>query len=149
MTVPHDEHEMPPADEPGNGRTAASSSQSRRNAIRDGCRSRTEFPDDMQALIDSRLAELTAEEKPKTAVERTLPGEIARSGVQADSARKTFKARRADSIITLRESEDDIQGWSGGIETGDHAPARVFINRINARPASVAVVQPRTAPGAG
>jgi len=107
MTIPHGEHETPPADEPRNGRTAEGSAQSRRNAIRDGCRSRTEFPEDMQALIDIRLAELTAEEKPKTALERWLLGEMARSGVQVEVSHQKLLANTKRMRQTVDEWWDD------------------------------------------
>jgi hypothetical protein len=103
MTIADDELGTPPPEEPRKGRTAEGSAQSRRNAVRDGCRSRTEFPEDMQALIDIRLAELTAEEKPKTALERTLLGEIARSGVQAEVCHRKLLV----NIKVMRETVDE------------------------------------------
>jgi hypothetical protein len=76
------------ASEAPRGRTAAGSAESCRNAIRDGCRSITEFPIDTQQRIDARYAEHCAELQPKTSLERELILEMARAEIQKDVAHR-------------------------------------------------------------
>jgi hypothetical protein len=57
----------------------------------------------MQALIDIRLAELTAELFPKTALERMVLREMARSGVQTEVSHQRLLA----SIKRMRETVDE------------------------------------------
>jgi hypothetical protein len=88
---------------PNEGGSAASC----RNAIKDGARSRKEFPDDMQEAIDQRIARLTADRRPKTEVERILIIELARSSVQVEvcNRRVLDDARRV--LSELDSSWDD------------------------------------------
>jgi hypothetical protein len=78
---------------PTQGRTPEGSAQSCRNAIRDGCRSITEFPIDMQQRIDVRYAERCAELEPKTSLERELILEMARAEIQKDVAHRLLHDR--------------------------------------------------------
>jgi hypothetical protein len=71
-------------DEPHSGRTAEGSARCRRNAVRDGHRSISEFPPEMQVRIDEHEAELREELKPRTPLERAIVKEIARGKVQND-----------------------------------------------------------------
>jgi hypothetical protein len=82
--VIHETEAAPPIQ----GRSAQGSAQSCRNAIRDGCRSITEFPIDMQQRIDARYAERCAELEPKTSLERELILEMARAEIQKDVAHR-------------------------------------------------------------
>jgi hypothetical protein len=70
--------------ERGSGRTPEGSDASRRNALRDGCRSRVVFPAEMAARIDAREARLTEKLKPDGELESMLVREMARAGEQMD-----------------------------------------------------------------
>jgi hypothetical protein len=94
--------------QPSGKRTREGAAQSCRNAIRDGCRSVSEFPIDMQQRIDARYAELCAEHQPKTSLERTLITEMARAEIQKDVAhRLLFDSERIS--VAVEETWDEDQ----------------------------------------
>jgi hypothetical protein len=77
-TVEETEATMPPP--PGGGRSEGSAS--RRNAIRDGCRSLSQFPEDMQRVINAREDALRDELKPENELEVICVEEIACASIQ-------------------------------------------------------------------
>jgi hypothetical protein len=80
---------------------------SRRNAIRDGCRSVSEFPVEMQKRIDQREPELCAELKPKSILERELIKEMARAAIQEDVAHALlYDAERVERAVDENWDED-------------------------------------------
>jgi hypothetical protein len=70
------------ASERRTGRTPAGSARCCRNAIRDGCRSLTHFPEDMQRLIDAKEDDLHAAFPPRNELEGILLEEIAIASIQ-------------------------------------------------------------------
>jgi hypothetical protein len=92
--------EAPP--ERGSGRTPEGSDASRRNALRDGCRSRVVFPPEMAARIDEREARLTEKLQPDGELESMLVREIARVGVQMDVSHEQM----LDDNIRVSEKTD-------------------------------------------
>jgi hypothetical protein len=99
-------HETDAAERTG-CRTSEGSANSRRNAVRDGCRSISEFPVEMQKRIDAREAELCAEHQPKSRLERTLLKEMARGEIQEDVAeRLLYDEERVQQAVEETWDED-------------------------------------------
>jgi hypothetical protein len=97
------------APQPSRERTLEGFAQSCRNAIRDGCRSISEFPIDMQQRIDARFAELCADWQPKSSLERTLLLEMARAEIQKDVAHRLLHDSER-IYVAVEETWDEDQG---------------------------------------
>jgi hypothetical protein len=116
--------------EPQSGRTPEGTAQCRRNALREGRRSMSEFPPEMQVRIDAHEAELREELKPRTPLERAIVLEIARGKVQNDDCHTALML----DAQRVRASADDGT-WDEN--------RREHINNIGARLSRDA---PRVAP---
>src|SRR6516165_9767843 len=80
----HEYVDAPPPRQGGRGRTPEGSSVSRRNSLRDGCRSKVIFGPEMSAAIAERQARLNERLQPQGELEHMIVHEIARAGVQRD-----------------------------------------------------------------
>jgi hypothetical protein len=104
---------------PRSGRTAAGSARACRNAIRDGSRSQTEFPDALAARIADREARLRADLKPTSELQSTAITELARASVQQDHCE--------DQLIVNEER------LVGDVDVSWHDDQRAHVNRIAGR----------------
>jgi hypothetical protein len=108
MSAMNPEETPPPeAEAKRSGRTPEGAAASCRNAIRDGLRSRTEFPPAMADRIAERKSELDGELKPRTALERVFVTEIARTSVQLDEAEELIAEETVQVRETFEETWDD------------------------------------------
>jgi hypothetical protein len=115
-TVEEPETAMPP---PKSGRTAEGSAKSCRNAIRDGCRSLTHFPEDMQQLIDAKDDVLHAQFEPRNELEGILLEEIACASIQVRICESYVEL---DKRRVQKEADDEV-GWTDSRRTDVNALA--------------------------
>jgi hypothetical protein len=99
----------PPTEERPSGRTWEGSQESRRNSLRDGCRSRVVCPDPMQQKIDRKTAELRVELKPRSGMELLLIVEIARATAQVNECRLQADLDNERTHVDFELAWDDVQ----------------------------------------